>query len=243
MQLITKQLLTLSLLALASCASTTTPREATAPDEGPDARPGDDVTVEVGAFYRATKVSEVEFKDPAFVEGTAKDLTRQRAGVHASVGIRPVRAFLEVFGEDFMGSTGVGFGIGVEGDPLVHTFENGVELSIPYQLGGAVVGLPDAEALGVTNDSGYIELNLDVGVAARWGAWVPAVGVSNRGFRGTMEFPGEGDDDFDDEDLSADLASGYLELAYRPRTRGIDVVLRGMAGDETGVQLSAAWGF
>ena len=239
MQLDSKRLFALSLLALASCASAPPPREAAAPEEESDP----EVTVDVGAFYRVTEVGEVEFDDPVYLQGTAEDVTRQRVGVQASVGIRPVRAYLQIFGEDFLDSTGVGFGIGVEGDPVVHTFENGVELSIPYQLGGAVVGLPDAEALGLINDAGYIELNLDVGVAARWGAWVPAIGVSNRGLRGTLEFPGEVDDGSDDDDLSADLSSAYLELAYRPASRGIDVVLRGMGGDETGVQLTASWGF
>lgn len=239
MQHIIKQLSALCLLALASCASTQNPRDEVAPDQQPDRG----VRIDVGAFYRSTEVSEVEFKDPVHAEGKTQDESRQRVGVHASVGIQPVRGYIEVFGEDFLDASGVGFALGVEGSPLVHTFENGVELSVPYQLGGAIVSLDDAKALGVTNDLGYIELNLDVGVSARWGAWVPAVGVSNRGLRGVMQFPGEVDDDFDDDDISADLGSAYLELAYRPEYRGIDIVLRGMGGDETGFQLSGKWGF
>ena len=229
------------LLGLGSCVSASA-GGSTEPADG--RRAADDLRWNVEAFHRDTEIDEVEINDVGFAQYDAKDVSRRRTGGRVALGYEYAQVYVEVFGEDFLGDEDAGgIGIGLTGEPVLYRFDDDLTLFLSYRAGFAAVSADDATFAGEEGDYLYTEASLEAGIGLDYHGFRPSVGVTSTRIQGHIDFDDEENDESDDEDLEAEFAAGYVELAYHPRNTPFQIAIRGLAGDEQGVYASLRWTF
>ena len=223
-------------LALASCTSTG------GASDGASSASSTALSWSAGAYHESTTLDELEVDDPGNVQALLMDESRKRTGVRGSIGIEAARGYFQIFNEQFLDSNdGLGIGIGVEGRPTLHTFDSGLALFLPYRLGANLVANDDVTVAGSKADLAYVEAVFEAGLGARVNGFSPSLGITSKSLAGNLEFAGETDNKYEDDDLRADLVGGYAELAYQRPGSGLRFMLRGLVGGEQGVALGISW--
>lgn len=236
--------LPLSALLLTSCSTLPSTGQQAKPTSGSSFPLDSTPSLRVEAFHHSVELDGVKFDDPGFAETTLDDEDRRRSGVRASYGPGFVRGFVEVFHEDYLGADdGFGVSIGATGEIPLYRFENECEIFATYGVGGTFVDGGDLTVSGATGDYSYFEGSFESGVGVQYRGLRPSIGFTTKSQVGNVDFVGEGDQDFGDDDFKADVASGYLELAYRPEATGFAASVRGLLGQETGAYFTLGWGF
>ncbi len=238
-----KVTLTLLACSLASCASAhLNPAERAELD--PTTPRG-----EVSLFHESSKIDRLSINDPGYLQETRLNVDRERTGVRFTYGVEYVQGYAELFSGELLGSSEEygGLAIGAMAEVTLHKFDNGASLFLPYKI-GLNLGGGEGDFGSERIDFATLETVADLGIGVEFRGWRPSLGVTSRHLRGLLEFngekqPDEGYDENDFNDLEADTVAGYVELAYRAPVSPLQVSVRVLSGEETGLYFGTSFLF
>lgn len=230
----TKTTLALLPLSFAACANT------------PSLQESENTPWRIEIFAEDAELNEVEFTDPGFAELTLKDESRKRTGIEASYGNDTVRGVVRIYEDDLLDDA-AGVAFGVEGQPNLTTLDwgkEGVDVLLQYGFTLGFTGSADVTVGGSTGEMAYIEAVSELGLALDMhNNLVPSIGLVNQSFEGAVDFDGETDHDWGDDDVSGDYTRGYIGLDYAIEGAGANVGVRGLFGDSNSIGVTLSWSF
>ncbi len=199
-------------------------------------------------FLERTELDELEIRDAGFVDQVLKDEKRTRSGMEVSYGVQALRGALRVYADEFLGEdSSTGFSIGMSGSIPVREWDfgpHGTVLRFKYGLSAGITGQEGARIAGLSGDLVYMTTHSELGLALDMNTGlVASLGVIGQSLRGSIEFDGETDHDWGDDDAQGDYTSGYLGMDYQRAGSAWNVSGRALIGDLTGAHISLGWGF
>ncbi len=196
----------------------------------------------------SAEYDELELEDPGFTSSVLKDERRDRLELRASFGTDLIRGTVGAFVEEFVGdSRAEGFTFGLEGEPRIYTLPwgpAGVGLKLKYRLAGSITGAVDVTVDGQQAEFAYLGVVSELGLGLDLGSsFEPSFGVVNQSLRGSIDFAGETDHDWSDEDVKGEYTSAYVGLDYSPPSCDASLKLRALLGEVKSIGLTLGWGF
>ena len=203
---------------------------------------------QVGLATQSGEFNELKIKDPGFAELTLKDVDRTRTGLEFGYGTDKIRGTAMVFAEEFIDDDrATGIGIGVHGQPKVHELKvagRDVDLLLQFDFGLSFTSAAEVEINGADGELAYGEVSSRLGLALDWhNGLISSLGLQSQDITGSVDFDGEADHEWDDEDVSGSYSSAYFGLDYAPPGSSQKYGLHATAGDVSSIGLSVTTSF
>lgn len=208
--------------------------------------------INIFTFLSGRELDEVTFEnEDTDVEVDVNNVETTRTGVGVAFGRRSVRGYVQGFVEsmesDFDGATitgleldadGIGFGGGVMGEPILHSFNESTHLILPYRLD---LGLVVANDDDLEIDLVYYDTRLEAGLGVDWNGLQPSIGVRVDTLLGGVEAEDDINEDEFDATFTGFNAGFYGGLRYKHPEFPLWIDVRATFGDLEGVTGALGW--